>query len=293
MMSKIFKSFAVIIFLCTTCNLYSIDVDPSRIEITLPAGSEHKLNLKLANKTPDISIISVKAGEYRFLLSENSIAPENKKLADTINSCESWISAQLTNLVINPASEKDCFVTIKVPENAKGEYAACIIFDQASPVEKSEAESENEANNEGNMSFDLNLIYRRSIPVYVFIEGTTKIQGEISKVNLEEIPLKDTFYSDTNTIKINTSLKNTGSRHIRLKGNAVILDNQGNILKTLSTGKTLPIFPGFSEIIPIFWSGYPKKSAQYTAVITLDLGDDIIVQKEVNFAITEKGGLVQ
>jgi len=293
------KTFVILSYILSAFSVYGIDVEPSRIELTLPAGSEQKLNLKLANRTADISIVSVKTGEYRFLLSAGSITPANKSIKESLNSCESWLSTQLTNLLINPASEKDCNIVIKVPKNAKGEYAACIIFDQASPVEKTKIESDNEndnetiGDNEGAMSFDMNLIYRRSIPIYIFVEGTTEIKGEITKVDFEEIPIKESNLSPTKTIKINVTFNNTGSRHVRIKGNAVIMDSQGNIIKTVPTGKTLPVFPGFGEVIPLFFSGYPQKSAQYTAVITLDLGDNVIVQKEANFSITQKGSLAQ
>lgn len=347
---------------------FCVDVDPSRIEVTVSPGTEQKLSLTLSNRTNQIFVLSAASGKYRFLLSQNSIPPEGKKPDECLNSCESWISLELNKLIVNPAEKRNFSFTVKVPSNAKGEYAACILFDQevsteteTGSVKKSETENESKEP-ENDISVNLEMVYRHAIPVYLFIKDTTEIAGEITAVAMDNMK---TNAMGTPIIKFSTTIKNTGTKHIRSSGTLVIFDKNGTPLETIPTGKTLPVFPGFSETIPVFWSFTEKESVEkipksialkkfianhidkftydesiqslkykgvmsasslneyldkklkeplseaekealknlfkksqpqadtYLAVLTLDIGEDKMLQAEKRFSVNEKGSLVK
>ncbi|RJP56370.1 MAG: hypothetical protein C4541_12440 [Candidatus Auribacter fodinae] len=277
---------------------YAVNVEPLKMELSIPAGTTKEVTLNLSNKAPEAVSIEASTSTYRFMLSENSVLPEGKQPADLLASCESWISLAQSSLVVNPGEQQVLNFTISVPQNASGEYAACILIDElsgsAQPPEI--LDSDNEA-----LGVDLNLemVYRRSIAIYVFVEGTTSIQGEILGITITDMSteelVKENFQFKANNLKFLITLHNSGTRHIRAKGNIIIFNNAGEPIDSLQSGITLPVFPGFSERIPVFWPvpEIPEGGQQYTAVVTLDLGDGNIVQSETNFSVNEKGFIVK
>ncbi len=271
---------------------FGLDVDPGRFELTLEAGTKKDVAVSLFNRCDEIMVITAQAGQYRFLLSENSSPPAGKTPSECLNSCEKWISFELDNFILNPGEKRDFKFTITTPAGAQGEYAACLLLDQAGAVDVNKndnMESENDA-----IDVNLELVYRRAIPVYIFIKDTVEINAEITGISIKNMLTKEIIEDNftANRIKFEVTLKNTGTKHIRSKGNIVILDNDGNLIESVPTGKTLPVFPGFSETIPVFWEP-PLKENTYTAVITIDLGDDKILQGEKHFSINKEGFLIK
>lgn len=279
----------------------AIDVTPMKLELTIPAGTTKEYTLQLSNRNPELNTISASTGVYRFMLSENTVVPDEQNLHNLISSCEQWITINQTDYTVNPGENSDLSFSISVPPNASGEYAACILVDQAASSEETvledNIESRSEISQEERMPLELDLVYRRAIPIYIFVEGTTSVEGSISEITIEDMLteslVQENYRFKTNRIKFAVMLKNTGTQHIRAKGNIMIMDEQGNIVDTLTIGKTLPLFPGLSESIPVYWPVQTQAAATYTAIITLELSDDVITQAEKNFSVNEKGFLVQ
>jgi len=286
-----FICFAVIFI---TSSLNALDVEPTKIEMTVAEASQSETSFKLTNRTHDILEISISTGVYRFMLTENSTPPSGKTPSEALQSCESWIVPELKELTVNPGESKNISFKINVPAGAKGEYAACVLFDQASSVEK-DTLLDNDTR-EKLMNFEVDLVYRRAVPIYLFIKNTSEIKGIINDVAIDNMLTEDLILQNTkhtkNQLKFTIDFKNTGTKHIRAKGSILILDSKGSIIDTISTGKSLPIFPEFQEKIPVYWE-CPKKAEAYSAIITLDLGDELILQSEKSFSLDEKGFLTK
>ncbi|MCD6460438.1 hypothetical protein J7L67_07205 [bacterium] len=291
---KLVTVFISVCVLLIAVNAKAVDVDPSKLEITVVEGKQTAASLELTNRTHDIIAISVSTGKYRFMLSKNSTPPSGKKPSDVLKSCQSWIVPDLKEIMINPGESKKISFTINVPQGIQGEYASCILFDQSASV-KNDTLLDNDAKKKL-MDFEVNLIYRRSIPIYLFIKDSVEIKGLINSVKIEDMLTEDLILQNAkntkNQIKFSIDFQNTGTKHIRAKGSILILDGKGSIIDTISAGKTLPIFPGFNEKIPVFCEA-PAKPGAYNAIITLDLGDEIILQSEKNFSVDEKGFLIK
>ncbi|MDX9703532.1 MAG: hypothetical protein RBU23_10875 [Candidatus Auribacterota bacterium] len=285
-----------IILLANTASIHGVIVEPSRHEITASAGTTTQVTFSLSNSTLEIMTVSTSVRPYFPLATETAIPPESN-YPYTIKSCESWITPDIESIQINPGEIKDFMISINVPANAAGEYAAYISFDQSADVDNSELKKmlDNDAK-DAITDMELDLVLRRSVPVYIFIENTTNIQGELTDVTVNEMftpKMADDILSfENNYIKIASVLKNTGSRHIRAKGSVVILDKQGNLITTIPTGITWPILPGYTETIPVHWE-CPKKEADYIGIINIELGNDIILQREIEFSVDRKGFLLR
>ena len=285
---------AIAVFSSITLPASAVVVEPSRHELTVSAGTTTQVSFSLINNTAEIMNVSSLVNPYFPLATETAIAP-GKDSPHAIKSCETWITSDINAVQVNPGESKEFTLSIKVPENASGEYAAYIAFDQSGDMDKSEIQKflDNDTQ-QAVTDMDIDLVLRRSVPIYLFIDKTTKIQAEIidataSDMSTEKL-ISNNFNYINNYIKIAAILKNTGSRHIRAQGSIVILDETGNLVDTLPTGITWPILPGYTETIPVYWES-PAKSATYLAIINLELGDDIILQRELKFSVDEKGFL--
>ncbi len=287
---------ALMILFSISFSAFAVVVEPSRHEITVSAGTTTQVSFSLINNTSEIMNIASLVKPYFPLATETAIPPE-KDSPNAIKSCETWITPELDSVQVNPGESKEFSLSIQVPEKASGEYAAYISFDQSGDVDDSQIQKllDNETQ-EAITGMEIDLVLRRSVPIYLFIDKTTEINAEIvdatsTDMSTEEITESNFDYIN-NYIKIAAILKNTGSRHIRAQGSIVLLDETGNLIDTLPTGITWPILPGYTETIPVYWKS-PKKSATYLAIINIELGDDIILQHELKFSVDEKGFLVQ
>lgn len=294
----IFAGFAGIVLSLIWCTAQAnaVVVEPSRREVTLPAGKVGHVSFSLINKTTDIMTITTSVKKYFPLATETAIPPDNDS-PHAIKSAELWIQPELTFLTVNPGEVKEAVFTVTVPEQARGEYAAYVSFDQSATVEELKRDEmlDNETS-DAITEMNLDVVLRRSVPVYIFIEGTTEIQAELVDMHINNMlthdMMEESFAMANNRIKFAGILKNTGSQHIRAKGSVVIFTSDGELMQTVPIGITWPILPGYTETIPVFWES-PKKAGQYTAIMTIELGNDAIVQREMQFTMDEKGFLVK
>ena len=122
---------------------------------------------------------------------------------------------------------------------------------------------------------------RSSIPVYVSIKGHDTVRGEVA---IESVH-KDL---DSGFLKIQSMLMNTGPRHFKAIGTAAVFsENTNRLVDEQPTGQTLPVFAGFGERISVRFPTPPE--GRYLATLTVDLGEDYIVQDQFAFAVTSTG----
>ena len=227
------RSFNKNLFLCLLMMLlfssvcFGLDVEPGRLELTLEAGTKKDVAVNLFNRCDEIIVIAAQTGQYRFLLSQNSTPPAGKTPSECLNSCKNWISFELKNFILNPGEKREFITT---PKDAQGEYAACILLDQTSAVDVNK--NDNTEPDQDNIDVNLELVYRRAIPVYIFIKDTAEINAKITGISTENMLTPEIIEENftNNRIKFAIALKNTGTKHIRSKGNIVILDNDGNLV---------------------------------------------------------------
>ena len=291
-MRKIFFLTLLFVILSAPFFSYAVDIQPQRYELTVKEGSVEDMSFKLSNSTDETMIMSASFGKYRFLLSENAKLIDGKDIKDSLGDCESWLSMDLEKFIINPGETRTIIVKLKVPSKVKGEYAACLLIDTSTPTKTQEIGD----NKESLMNIGLEVVYRKAIPIYLFIDGSSEIKGKIKNVELSnmstESQIKESNKFRLNKIKFAVNLVNLGKRHIRAKGNIIIFDDKRNIVDSLSMGKTLPIFPLFEETIPVYWSS-PAKKQSYSCIVTVDTGNENILQTEKQFSVDEKGFLVK
>ena len=246
---------------------YAVDVEPMRLELTIPADHPSKSTLTLRN--PGTKTVRVHVGQapYRFWQTDSTRPP----------SAETWFSFDPSGTVtLAPgASQKiTCIVTPPpaVQQEAHAEYVAAILVDEL-PAEETPT-SEKGAH--------LTVVPRFALPVYLQIQGRRQVQAEITDLTLK------TALPGSGLLQTETGLKNTGNIHIRPSGTITLFQQSGHtVLQATPLGKTLPLFPSSTlqipAVVPLPGPG------RYKAVATVYLEPDRVIQKEKNFEVRPDG----
>lgn len=252
---------------------WAAEVQPAKLELKAPEGKTYNGVLTIVNhKNYDMDII-LSSSSYRYVFTKNTIFPDDKA---KLPSCQNWIKFEQDKYEVGPGESLRVNYSIIVPEKIGGEYLASILVDEKE-VSTPEITQKPKKQDMPAGRVKIAVTQRLTIPVYLIIEGTEKLAAEIKDFKL----IKDN--QEQNIVEFQAKLKNTGNIHIRPKGNLIIMNSKGKIVKNISSGEILPIFSGYAQIIPLWWKD--PSPGEYTAVITIDLGNNSLLQKKIQFEI--------
>lgn len=246
---------------------HAVDIEPQRLEHSLDAGKTYSGSFKLKNPS-DFSVdVFISTGQYRYISSQGTIPPPEGNAA--LPSCESWLEFDKKKYALDPGEFVDVKFLIKVPKESSGEYLCAALFDEKRALQEIKPK-------ENTPNVQVRVIPRFSIPVYISIKNTEKIAAEIEDISTEPEFQKGGLI-------FNITLKNTGNIHIRPLGTLTILNQKSEVVKNIPIGKTLPIFPGYKEIIPVLCPKLP--AGKYAAIATIEIAKEKILQKKIAFQI--------
>ncbi len=276
---------ACLFCLIAWCGLsYAVEIEPLRLQHSLSAGKKYSGSFKLKNSSDTSVQIAISTGEYRYIFSSGATPPVDIKKR-FLPSCKGWFTFEQQALILKSGEAKEVKFFITVPKTAYPEHLCAVIFDEKQLQDKTRPESQS-----GSGNVTVQILPRFSIPVYISIKDTERISAEITDLSVE----CDEFSKAGAAARI--TLENTGTVHIRPFGTLVIFSRQeagsasgggqnGEVVKTLPIGKSLPIFPGYKEIIPV--PCRKLQSGSYTAIATIEIAKNRIIQKKAAFVLTE------
>lgn len=264
------RTIIVIFIVVIATPLFAVEVEPSRIEISLPPGQTSSTLIKVTNWLDYSVNIDVKADTYRYIFTDNTIPPKKGK---KLSSCQNWFKFEPDEFELSPKASMYIKCVIDVPKDAKEEHVASILFDEEGLV----TTYEKDPHKSGNIT--LQVVPRFTIPIYITIQGNEIISAEISDMKVVEGPA-------VGSIKTEITLHNKGTVHLRPSGTLLFMDSKENIAKTLPIGESLPIFPDYKERIPVYYREL-LEPGNYTAICTVNIGEGKLLQKKTKFKITE------
>lgn len=249
---------------------YAVDIEPMRLEYSLEPGKTYSGAFKLKNTSEFAVDVLVSTGEYRYLFTKGTTPPEDGK--KTLPSCQDWFQFTKTKYNLSPGGTAEAKFTVKIPKEAGQEHLCAVIFDEKRGLKETKPKQET-----GNVQ--IQVIPRFSIPVYISMKKDENISAEITDMSTAGEPQKGGLI-------FNITIKNTGSVHIRPMGTLIILDQNSEVVKNLPIGKSLPVFPGYKEQVPVFCPKIP--AGRYSAIATVEIAKEKIIQKKTMF--TFQGG---
>lgn len=250
----------------------AVDIHPLRLEYTLKAGKVYSGEFELSNPSQSTVVVSVSAGEYRYLFGTQTKPIKQTDKLPKLPSCKGWFNFNKKEYLLNPGEIARVKFTISVPKQAKKEHLCAIIFDEKKPS------SSQRAKKEGHIT--VNIIPRFSIPVYLMIDGYSKPLAKLENLDVVSEPVK-------NGVRFNLTIQNLGNVHLRPFGTLVVLNEDKQLIKNIPIGETLPLFPEYKDVIPILCPQLP--AGVYTAIATIEYAEGSLIQKEITFQLNTNG----
>ena len=175
---------------------FSFNVEPSRIELFIPAGKQRGKSVTINNSRADAAVhIKVYAQDIVFLQdgTNNFLSP-----GATAWSCAKWIRVVPDEIDIPAGQAQDVRVSVTTPEGAAGGYYAMLFFESA----PSYAEQ------------GMGVNFRIGALTQVTIPGTETYQAKLADVSVAEKALRIEIFNEGNVLA-------------RPKGKIKLFDAQG------------------------------------------------------------------
>jgi len=239
-------------------------VEPLPLIIEIPSGAYRIASVQLRNL--ESYTLQLNTSIFDFWVNNDG---ENKllKSGSMSRSCSSWIDITPETFLIGSRSTKNVKITIKVPENKKGEYYSTILFS----TKKS----------------------REELPVLVRIPDTIVKKGVITDFTIageseEEKEEENNEKDKSGNMKFTVVFKNAGNAHIVPEGKIEIIDkNQEKPVNEIVIPKGSMILPDGLRTIEIPYSHSLTKGI-YTAKAYFSYDNNKSVTAEKTFSIEEK-----
>ena len=265
---------------CPLSPVLAVEVQPTRLESTILPDQPTHGTLEITNRASRPVQVRISTGPYRYS------QPDVR-----LPSAQTWFTFEPATLTVAPKVVSRVAYSIAPPDNIRydtaGEYLAAILIDEF-PVHKTEAGGEGL---EAETTARITVVPRFAMPVYLKVHGRERIQLDIRQLFIHSDRFQPT------TLRVETTLQNQGTVHIRPTGTLAILDANGGLAFTTPIGKGVPLLPTATVKIPS-WVPLPAPG-HYKAVVTVEPQTDFfaqaqdrpLVQKEVAFEITSGGTL--
>jgi len=246
----------------------SIEINPLKIELEASEGKTYSGYITITNHGLENTEISLSPGDYRYMLSDNAIYPKSNR-SEFLPSCKNWITFNPDRINLDKNATQQIAYTVKVPADAMAnEYVSSILIDEEPQPSLVEQDKSGQVR--------IKITPRISIPVYIAIEKYLEYSCAISDFTA-------TVSDKEKSVELVVILENNGTAHIRPVTKLVILDGFGTLENKISMGKSLPIFSDFGEKLTTTWK--PKFKGKYTAVATVDIGTENLIQKSITFEV--------
>lgn len=258
-----------------TCSALAVDVEPARLELAVPLEEVTRAELTITNHGGKPVGVRLSAGPYRHF--QQGLA---------IPTAEDWITLDPPFFTLAPGAASTVAALIQPPaallDDPAGEYLAAILVDEL-PAEPAPAAAG---------GAHVHVVPRIALPVYVQIQGRQRMEVEITDLSAQvSEPLSATgARRPAQRLRMDTTLRNLGSVHVRPSGNLALFREDGRIVMAVGLGKSPPLLPTATLTLPTI---LPLPApGRYKAVVTVEAQDGQLLQREHRFEVTEEGDVI-
>lgn len=322
--------FLVVSALCfTLCagSARAVDIDPSRIELAVSYKETPEGELTISNQSPRTVEVRIKTDGYRYFQAGPALPSCQNWLKFDLPSFTLGAGASTRvhyrvvfpeNIAQDTAAEYVAAILVdqlpvegasnlpypkpELPapgpiaaKNVSGPVAGAIPSGGSAGPRAVISESDEEiapSSSTVKASGKITVIPRIALPVYIQIKERSQARVELDEVSMkkaQEMTVGPSGEPAPELIRFNVRLSNTGTVHLRPAGNYAVFKEDGSLLRSGSLGKSMPILPGSKLTIPMLLP-IPAQG-QYRTVITIDAGQEKLLQKELFFEVNAIGEL--
>ncbi len=249
--------FLTILFFLAPGVYAKISVTPVRQEIIVSPGGTAEGSYFVTNLSDEKTYVKVNPRDW-FKLKENT----------NIN-IDSWLEMVPQEFELKAHEKKEIKYNVTLPQEVTGELVGMIAFHPQAAKDAM-----------------INVVF--SVSLYVLVEGTDIIKGEIESVDINNRKDKEGnpyFY-------VGIGIKNEGNVHLRPKIRTII-EKKGEQITSIDFPYGWPVYPGrVSGYVGDLKGKSLFSKGKYRAIITVDYGKSKgILEKVVPFKIDKKGNV--
>ena len=213
-------------------SVFALSVKPSRCELNVKPGKSTSGVYMVTNDTDKPLKVEISIKDW-------FISDQNKDLT-----CEKWLTFKPMSMNLAPKETKKVNFKVKAPKTADGALFAML--------------SMRSMNSEADM---LNVVI--SVPVFVILTGTEKVNGNLEKI---------AFRKEGDNLQVSFDVVNNGNIHLRPKGVCVLkaVDGSENVI---DIPEARPVYPGKMRTSVGRTALANLKDGVYTAVIRISSGN--------------------
>jgi hypothetical protein len=240
-----------------------VEVDPTVLKITVPAGGTYSGKIRLSNPSQGPMEITRSLCDWKYSTPDGGkdfLAKGTSRF-----SCTKWLSTPLDKIKLQPGETQNVSFTLSVPADAAGGYYSMIVFGSMAPKDKADQQKV-----QIGVSIDVPTI------LMVEVEKTQKPKGSVEQFEAES-PKADRPFS------IAVRFRNEGNVRIEAKGRISIVDKRGNAVGWIKVPE-LKTLPGDVWTVKAPWEN-PLPAGQYQMVGTFELSSGGIIVKESTLVI--------
>lgn len=216
-----FLSASALFISCISLAHASLSISPLKHELTIEAGKERSEIIKVTNNSD--APITLYSSKEDFIAGDDSgtptfVKPQNQ--TSDIYSLSNWISIENQNITLAKGETREVRFSVKVPANGEpgGHYGA-IFFSPGAPSGAQVA-----------------VVQRLGVLVLINVPGNIQIAGSMESFRIGKLTGKEFSESesfDSFPISFETKFKNEGNTHLKPTGKIELVDENGEILKSV------------------------------------------------------------
>lgn len=261
-------------------------VEPSKIRLSIPAGSSQAGTIRVYSQSGDKIEIKVYMEDWLYTKIQDG-SKDFFPAKTTPFSCADWITFNPSEFIIPPYGVQNINYVVRVPADAQGGRFAVMFFETVflRGLEDLEYPQAEEVRSGATLNIRLGVLF------YTDVKDRAKLLAELSNFSV----LKD---PKNNYLLISTDFKNVGNTDIGAGGTFHIMDNEG-VVYARGEFKNIYTLPGDGAKLTATWKETLPKG-KYDLVLTLDLGkyrEEIgrgtILVKEAKIEIGDNGEVVR
>ena len=193
-----------------------------------------------------------------------------------------WLRVRPTELMLGPGKLSRVKFTVRIPKDARGELRAQVFFTTREAPDASAGDGA------------VSLRSRLGTIIYVAIESTERIEGDITKVQAFYAPSTQGV-KRPDRLEVVMGIHNRGNAHIVPEGHVDIRNDKGEIVEAVPLQSGWGLLPNEEDTSRAIGNGVHLQPGRYTLELTIFIGGDLrhptTLTKGVAAVVTEQGHL--
>lgn len=250
-------------------DVFSVEVTPLRVELTLRTGASHTQAVTLKNESKNGVRIRARVDDW-FLSKDGTPQFKTVDPADPY-SAASWVRLNPPEQLVAAGATAVVRFTTNVPKETRdGGYRCAVMFEFDPPDADPAAKGRD-------------VMFRGRVATLLYATVGTPVAA----IELTDLQVRTSAGRPADVV---ATLKNTSRTHVRTKGTMTISDAHGNVVRQLPV-PNVPVLPDSERDVSVPTAQEheaPLPPGRYRVEVRIDVGQAAVIVGETSFEVTAR-----